>query len=107
MGPASVSMGGSAVGARSAEGLASVSMGGSAISARSVEGQAFVSMGGYAVNTRSAEGQAFVNKEGSYTFGFPKVLNQMIHLLLQLQVDCTFPWLEESLQLCEIFDHLE
>ena len=52
--PASVSMGGGAANARSAEGPASVSMGGSAANARSAEGAASVSMGGGAVDARSA-----------------------------------------------------
>ena len=59
------STGGSAVCARSAEGVAFASMGGSAVSARSAEVPAFASTGGSAVNARIAEGAVSVSMGGS------------------------------------------
>ena len=64
-GGVAVNTGGSAGGARSAEGQASVSTGGSAVSARSAEEVASVSTGGCAVDARSAEAAVSVSTGGN------------------------------------------
>ena len=65
---ASVSTGGSAVAAKSAEAVAFVNTGGHAISARSAEVQTSVTMGSTAVGARSAEGVPLINT-GSFRVG--------------------------------------
>ena len=56
-----VSMGGNAILARSAEAAESANMGAGAVGARSVEGQASVSTGGSALNARNVEGRGEVS----------------------------------------------